>query len=582
MPKKKKKKTGAKKAPPAPEPQPEPVPHPALTADDGQATRVPPNETAPDPPTAQGLHPPPDGETKIAESAGTTGDTAGEDTAASTTHEVDLADDAETPTSAKPAPQPEPEPPPPPAPAPAPAATPEPAAELTTSTNEDLHANQSERGSDRGRDRDSEANKHRQMVVLIGGFLCWMFGAQLTTPARSEMILLAFNHDTAAAAALVGTLSSISSMIGLFGNPLIGSLSDTLGRRPVLIFGAGFSILRHGVLMIRPSVASIVISDLLAPLSQVAMMVPGRSGIGDMYSSDPLRFSIALSRWSFVPAVCTIVCPTLGGYLARLSPRLPFACASALSALMGALYFAFLREPMDPAARTRFRWTSVSPLSWVELFRRGKTLRSLAIVQMLMDFTETGGRSDRGVAQVSELYQREVLQWDVVARAQYRSAVGIFRTPGTILCEPFIRLLGLVGGFQLGLLNYFGQSLLFALTGGLASSASAAFMWSTPTALLNPLRQNTLTTLGSIEASRQGLAQGQLTGMVSSLGYFIGMTGGLFWSRLYAFGVRRGTPGIIWRVICAVQVIQMAVVAIFLRDMPDVHVKHKRATPLSK
>jgi hypothetical protein len=317
-----------------------------------------------------------------------------------------------------------------------------------------------------------------------------------------------------------------------------------------------------------------VISDLLAPLSQVAMIVPGRSGIGDMFSNDPLQLSIAMSRWSLVPAVCTIVCPTLGGRLAKLSPRLPFACAATLAAAMGSLYYTSLREPMDQTARTKFRWTSVSPLSWVALFRRGKTMRSLAIIQMLMDFTETGGRSDRGVAQVSELYQREVLQWDVVARAQYRSAVGIFRTPGAILCEPIIRLLGLVGGMQLGLLNYFGQTLLWALTGGrLASTAGRAFKWSTPTALLNPLRQNTLTTAFSLEASRRDLAQGQLNGMVSSLGYFIGMTGGIFWSRLYAFGVRRGMPDIIWRVICVVQLIQMVLVGIFLRGLPDVHVK---------
>lgn len=422
-----------------------------------------------------------------------------------------------------------------------------------------------------------EAHKRRQMLVLLGGFLCWMFGAQLTTPSRSEMLLLAFKNDTAAAAAVVGTLSSISSMIGLFGNPLIGSLSDTLGRRPVLILGALFSVLRHGVWLINPGVASMVLSDLLAPLSQVAMMVPGRSGIGDMFSNDPLQLSIAMSRWSLVPAVCTIVCPTLGGRLAQLSPRLPFACATTLSAVMGLLYFMLLREPMDPTSRIHFRWTSVSPLSWVTLFRRGSTMRSLAIVQMLMDFTETGGRSDRGVAQVSELYQREVLQWDVVARAQYRSAVGIFRTPGSILCGPIVQMLGLVGGLQLGLLNYFGQTFLFALTGRqLVSSAGRAFVWSAPTALLNPLRQNTLTTAFSLEASRQGLAQGQLNGMVSSLGYFVGMTGGFFWSRLYVFGVRRGSPGIIWRVICAVQVIQMALVGIFMRGLPDVSAKHAR------
>ena len=48
--------------------------------------------------------------------------------------------------------------------------------------------------------KEHEAKKRQQLVVLIVGFLCWMFGAQLTTPARSEMLLLAFNNDTAAAA----------------------------------------------------------------------------------------------------------------------------------------------------------------------------------------------------------------------------------------------------------------------------------------------------------------------------------------------------------------------------------------------
>jgi hypothetical protein len=39
-----------------------------------------------------------------------------------------------------------------------------------------------------------------------------------------------------------------------------------------------------------------------------------------------------------------------------------------------------------------------------------------------------------------------------------------------------------------------------------------------------------------LEASRRGLAQGELNGMVSSLGYFVGAASGLVWSRIYSFG----------------------------------------------
>ena len=76
------------------------------------------------------------------------------------------------------------------------------------------------------------------MAVLIAGFTCWMFGAQLTAPGKTEMVLRLFKDDTAAAAKMVGSLSSAGALIGLFGNPLVGSLSDAIGRKPVMLIGS--------------------------------------------------------------------------------------------------------------------------------------------------------------------------------------------------------------------------------------------------------------------------------------------------------------------------------------------------------
>ena len=55
------------------------------------------------------------------------------------------------------------------------------------------------------------------------------------------------------------------------------------------------------------------------------------------------------------------------------------------------------------------------------------------------------------MAQVSELYQREVLEWDVVQRGLYRSFTGIFRTPvcDTVLPSWSWRRLFLGPGFRL-------------------------------------------------------------------------------------------------------------------------------------
>ena len=85
-----------------------------------------------------------------------------------------------------------------------------------------------------------------------------------------------------------------------------------------------------------------------------------------------------------------------------------------------------------------------------------------------------------------------------------------------------------------------------------------AFLLSTPSFVLNPLRQNCLNTALSLEASRQGLAQGELNGMVSSLGYFVGAASGLIWSRIYSWGVGNGVPGIMWAIICGSQALQVS------------------------
>ena len=56
--------------------------------------------------------------------------------------------------------------------------------------------------------------------------------------------------------------------------------------------------------------------------------------------------------------------------------------------------------------------------------------------------------------------------------------------------------------------------------------------------------------------------QGELQGMVSSLGYFVNAISGYVWARIYAFGLRNGVPGLIWMVIGAVQVAQMILVRV--------------------
>jgi DHA1 family tetracycline resistance protein-like MFS transporter len=398
-----------------------------------------------------------------------------------------------------------------------------------------------------------EKAKDRTMAFLAGGFLCWMLGAQLTRSSQVELLLAHFKGDTVAMSRVLGKVSMMSALIGMLVNPIVGSAADAFGRRPVLLLGSVFSVMRPVAWLISPGVTGLILAEIMAPIAQVCAILPPQAAVGDMYKDDPQKLASRQSLLFIVPAMCQIVCPILGGAMAAYRVLLPFSVAAVCAAASG-LVALQLPEPLAPEQRRPFRWLQSTPFSALALFVRGRYLRSLAIIQILMDLTETAGRPDRGAAALVELHQTAGLSWGVFERSRFRSLCGLIRTPGNLAVGSMIGWLGSKDALSLGFVNYFFQALTF----GLARQGRWHYLVA-PSFFFNSLRLNVLTAAMSQHAAVVGLSQGQLRGAVTNLGSLVSMVSGLVWPRVYALGVRAGNPGLFYMPIAVVSVLQLII-----------------------
>ena len=71
----------------------------------------------------------------------------------------------------------------------------------------------------------------------------------------------------AAQARAQGSLESIAGVLGFIVSPILGGLSDAMGRRPLMIMSPCFSVLTNILITWRPTVGSLVVRRLLMPFS---------------------------------------------------------------------------------------------------------------------------------------------------------------------------------------------------------------------------------------------------------------------------------------------------------------------------
>lgn len=122
-------------------------------------------------------------------------------------------------------------------------------------------------------------------------------------------LVAAFNSDYATAQLVVTTFIIAMAL----GQLLIGTLSDALGRRPVLLTGIGVYIVGSVLCALAPTIEFLIASRVIEAFGGVAGVVLARAIIRDVYSRD--QSASALGYVTMVMVVAPMLAPAVGGVL---------------------------------------------------------------------------------------------------------------------------------------------------------------------------------------------------------------------------------------------------------------------------
>jgi DHA1 family multidrug resistance protein-like MFS transporter len=362
-------------------------------------------------------------------------------------------------------------------------------------------------------------NNRRNLIILSATMIVIMLGFGMIMP-----IMPFYIDKMGATGSDLGWLVAVYSLMQLIFAPVWGSVSDRVGRKPVLMLGiSGYAIFlilfglatQFWMLFLARSLAGI-----LSSATYPSMM----AFISD--STTPEERGGGMGKLGAAMGLGVILGPGIGGWLASDSLALPFFIAAGLALVTLALVGIFLPESLPPEARQQTKVKFVSPKAlWT-------ALRSPIGILLFMAFLVSFGLTN--FEGIFGLYALQKFEYGTEQVGTIMVVVGLVSAAvqGTLI-GPMTKRWGEAFVIKLSLL---GSSIGFLLM--LTASSYATVLLTTgffvlTVALLRPA-------VASLTSQRATMGQGVALGLNNSF-MSLGRIAGPLWAG-YLFDVNVNLP----------------------------------------
>ena len=354
-----------------------------------------------------------------------------------------------------------------------------------------------------------------------------MLALGIIVPVFPQLVVQMNGGSQANAAHWVGLSGTLWALMQFSAMPVLGALSDRVGRRPVVLlsnFGQGADYM---VMALAPNLWWLLLGRLISGVTSGSVST-AYAYIADVTAPEKRAGVYGVMGAAF--GLGFVFGPALGGVLGDIDPRLPFWVAACLSLLNGMYGLFVLPESLPPERRAPFLWAKANPVGAVAMLRSNPHLGRLASVKFFNDLAHVVYPA------TFALFGMARFGWGVKEVGLTLALVGV---SGIVVQAGLVsRIVAALGEGRALLLGLMCGTLGFGIYA--FAPAPWVFFIGVPIAALWGLAGPSAQALMSrrVHPSEQGRLQGAL----SSLTGVAGLIGPMLFTTVFAFFISPGAP----------------------------------------
>lgn len=293
--------------------------------------------------------------------------------------------------------------------------------------------------------------------LLFAVFL-FTTGIAMTIPVRHKMILQAAQNNASQAALFTGAVESVQSILSILVAPILGAVSDVIGRKPVLILShtgefAGLILMSQ----FKTSLAAIATAYMAIALTSTYMIIISAI-IVDTSAECSLTTTTSFGFLFATFGLCMFLGTAAGGIVeSSLYFGSSFHIAACTTLLAAVYVYLFVPETrwiqhgnnlpalggstpgnLFEKALEAIRKTNINPFPRILSFaRESEALQWLGLTLCITSIAQSGLRS------IVYLYTHEKLGWDLPQYATFLSSVGLsVLVSQAVIVWPIVKMFG--------------------------------------------------------------------------------------------------------------------------------------------
>lgn len=354
-----------------------------------------------------------------------------------------------------------------------------------------------------------------------------VIGIGIIIPIIPDLISEVANVDNSESATYGGLLIAAFSIMQFLFSPIVGSLSDHFGRRPILLLSLFGLTLDYVLMAIAPSLFWLFVGRFIAGILG-ASFTTGAAYIADVSTPEKRAQNFGLIGVAF--GLGFFVGPMIGGILGEIDLRLPFWFSAGITLLNWLYGFFILPESLAQDKRRPLDWNNINPLNGIKRLRHYPKIKGLVFALVFVYL------ASHAVQSTWSYFTIELFDW---SKAEIGYSLGYVGLLSIIVQGGLIRLiipkLGQERSIYIGLLFYAIGLFLFStvteswllyaylvvyVLGGVAGPALQGIM------------------SNQVPDSEQGELQGSLTSVMSATS----VIGPFIMTALFAFFTGSNAP----------------------------------------